>query len=321
MIYAPLISFVITLLVSAILLSSKVGKAIKDVPNERSLHKMPTPRVGGIGLIVGVLAGWLTLFNTLMLWILLPLLFLFSLSLIDDIRSLSVRIRFLMHFIAAASVVWGMGLFAENLLIAVMIILGTVWIINLYNFMDGSDGLAGGMAFFGFSSYGAAALVSGDKALAMMCFSVATASLGFLYFNFYPAKVFMGDAGSIPLGFLAAAMGLMGWSKGVWPIWFPIVVFSPFILDATITLLKRGLRGERVWQAHREHYYQRLVQLGAGHRNTALIEYLLMGSVGMSALWVLQHPDAQLAMWIIWSLIYVLAIAVLDFRWKVHQRA
>jgi UDP-N-acetylmuramyl pentapeptide phosphotransferase/UDP-N-acetylglucosamine-1-phosphate transferase len=319
--YAPLISALVTLLVTAILLSSKLGRAIKDIPNERSLHKTPIPRVGGVGLIAGVLVGWATLFHSLSLWTVLPLLLLFSLSLIDDIRGLSVRIRFLVHFVAAASVVWSEGLFALNVFWAVATVLMIVWVINLYNFMDGSDGLAGGMAFFGFSSYGAAALMGGDEALAITCFAVSTAALGFLYFNFYPAKVFMGDAGSIPLGFLAAAIGVVGWHKNLWPIWFPVMVFSPFVLDATVTLFKRALRGERVWQAHREHYYQRLVQLGVGHRNTALIEYVLMGAAGISALWALLHPDAQLVFGIIWFLIYGFAMADLDYRWRKSQRA
>jgi UDP-N-acetylmuramyl pentapeptide phosphotransferase/UDP-N-acetylglucosamine-1-phosphate transferase len=321
MIYAPLLSAVVTLLVSAILLSSKLARGIKDIPNERSLHEMPTPRIGGIGLVAGILAGWGMLFHSLSLWILLSFMLLFSLSLIDDIRGLSVRIRFLVHFMAAACIVWGEGLFGVNVLWALAAMLVIVWVINLYNFMDGSDGLAGGMAFFGFSSYGAAALMGEEEALAMMCFSVSAAALCFLYFNFYPAKVFMGDAGSIPLGFLAATIGIVGWNKDVWPIWFPLMVFSPFVLDATVTLFKRALRGERVWRAHREHYYQRLVQLGAGHRNTALIEYALMGSVGISALWALRNPDMLLTIGVVWFLIYGVAMAGLDYRWRASQRA
>ena len=86
----------------------------------------------------------------------------------------------------------------------------------------------------------------------------------------------MGDAGAIPLGYLAAVLGISGWLRGDWPLWFGLVVFSPFIIDATVTLAKRGLRGVRVWHAHREHYYQRLVQSGWGHRKTMFAEYGLM---------------------------------------------
>lgn len=321
MTFAPLVSALVTLLVSAILLSSKITRSIKDIPNERSLHEMPTPRIGGVGLIAGLLSGWAIMFHAPSLWILLPLLLLFLLSLIDDVRGLSVRIRFALHFIAAFSVVWGEGLFAANFLLAVAAILLIVWMINLYNFMDGSDGLAGGMTLVGFSVYGVASLMGGDEVLAMICFSIGAAALGFLYFNFYPAQVFMGDAGSIPLGFLAASIGIVGWDRNLWPVWFPVMVFSPFVLDATVTLLKRAIRGERVWRAHREHYYQRLVQLGAGHRNTALIEYALMISVGVSALWALQNPDVLLVIALAWCFIYGLAMVSLDYRWKVAQRA
>jgi UDP-N-acetylmuramyl pentapeptide phosphotransferase/UDP-N-acetylglucosamine-1-phosphate transferase len=321
MTFAPLVSALVTLLVSAILLSSKITRSIKDVPNERSLHEMPTPRVGGVGLIAGVLSGWAIMFHAPSLWILFPLLMLFILSLIDDVRGLSVRIRFALHFIAAFSVAWGEGLFAVNFILAVAAILLIVWMINLYNFMDGSDGLAGGMTLVGFSVYGVAALMGGDEVLAMICFSIGAAALGFLYFNFYPAQVFMGDAGSIPLGFLAASIGIVGWNRNLWPVWFPAMVFSPFVLDATVTLLKRAIRGERVWQAHREHYYQRLVQLGVGHRNTALVEYVLMISVGASALWALRNPDTLLAIVLAWCLIYGLAMRSLDYWWKVSQRA
>lgn len=321
MIYAPLVSALVTLSVIAILLSSKVAKSIKDVPNERSLHQTPIPRIGGVGIVAGILSGWGIMFYAPSFWIVLPLLMLFALSLVDDVRSLSVRVRFFLHFISALSVVWGTGLFAVNMILAVTAILMIVWMINLYNFMDGSDGLAGGMTLTGFSAYGVAALMGGDEGLAMICFSISAAALGFLFFNFHPAKVFMGDAGSISLGFLAASIGIVGWNQNLWPFWFPVMVFSPFVLDATITLLKRGVRGEKVWQAHREHYYQRLVQLGVGHRNTALIEYALMSLVGISALWALQNPSFLGEIGFFWCLVYGLAIVCVDYYWMVNEHA
>jgi UDP-N-acetylmuramyl pentapeptide phosphotransferase/UDP-N-acetylglucosamine-1-phosphate transferase len=100
--------------------------------------------------------------------------------------------------------------------------------------------------------------------------------LGFLVFNFAPARVFLGDAGSAPLGFLAAALGLLGWQERVWSGWFPLVVFSFFVVDASITLLRRGLQGERIWLAHKEHLYQRMVASGLGHTRTALLAYGVM---------------------------------------------
>jgi UDP-N-acetylmuramyl pentapeptide phosphotransferase/UDP-N-acetylglucosamine-1-phosphate transferase len=154
----------------------------------------------------------------------------------------------------------------------------------------------------------------------MMNFSIGAAALGFLYHNFYPAKVFMGDAGSIPLGFLAAAFGVWGWQQGYWPFWYPILVFSPFVIDATVTLLKRVRRKENLAQAHRSHYYQRLVQMGWGHRNTAIAEYALMLLAGASALWGI-GLDAQgqgnLLAW--WGAVYLGLATWIDRRWRRHE--
>jgi UDP-N-acetylmuramyl pentapeptide phosphotransferase/UDP-N-acetylglucosamine-1-phosphate transferase len=203
---------------------------------------------------------------------------------LDDLRGLHVAVRLAFHIAAAAWVSLdciGMGAGWIGLAAAV---LAVAWMTNLYNFMDGSDGLAGGMAVIGFSTYAIGAWLGGDTAVAAMCIAVTAAAMGFLVYNFPPARVFLGDAGSIPLGFLAGSLGLLGWARGLWPMWFPLIVFSPFIVDASVTLARRLVRGERVWQAHREHYYQHLVQNGWGHRRTALVEYILMIACGAAAL-------------------------------------
>jgi len=253
-------------------------------------------------------------------WVVLPLLVLIAVSLLDDKRGLPVRQRLPAHVIAAALLVFGSGMATQNILLALLVLPCVVWMTNLYNFMDGSDGLAGGMTFFGFSMYGLAALMHGNDTQAMLNFSIGAAALGFLYYNLYPAKVFMGDAGSIPLGFLAAAMGLWGWEQGNWPGWFPLLVFSPFIADATVTLVKRTVRGEKITEAHREHYYQRLVQIGWGHRNVALFAYVLMFAAGSSAIWGMRHSaEWPWLLLLVWGGIYALLMRVLDSRWKVFQ--
>jgi UDP-GlcNAc:undecaprenyl-phosphate/decaprenyl-phosphate GlcNAc-1-phosphate transferase len=319
--FPPVLAAMITLFLTNILLTSRAAKKIQDIPNARSLHAAPVPRIGGMALIIGLLAGWATLFNSLTWWIVLPLLALFIVSLLDDMRGLSVRYRLLVHIAAAWLLLYGSGLFAQHMLSGVLLLFMVVWVINLYNFMDGSDGLAGGMTLFGFVMYGIAAMLGHDVPFAMLNFSVAAAALSFLYFNFYPARIFMGDAGSIPLGFLVAAMGIWGWQKNLWPVWFPLLVFSPFVLDATVTLVKRGFRREKIWQAHREHYYQHMVQLGFGHRNTAILEYALMASVGACSLIALQYPEMASAILLIWGVIFVLAMLLLDYLWKAHKNA
>lgn len=317
--YAPLVSALVTLVLTFVLMTGRAGTIVRDIPNERSLHNAPIPRVGGIALMAGVLCGWALLLPFLAWWVVLPAVGLFALSLLDDLRSLPAGIRLIGHFLAALVAVAGAGV---SLLWLIPVLLFIVWMTNLYNFMDGSDGLAGGMALFGFGSYGVGAWVGGSEIFALLNFSVVAAALGFLVFNFHPARVFMGDAGSIPLGFLAAVFGASGWQQGDWPLWFPVLVFSPFVADATITLFKRAWRGEKLSQAHRSHYYQRLVQIGWGHRNTALAEYVLMLLAGLSALYGigLAYPGQSFLL-LGWCAVYLVLMTWVDKRWLEYQTA
>ncbi len=315
-----MIAALVTLLITTILLFSKVGKAMQDVPSELPQHDAPIPRIGGVGMMAGVLTAWALMLMSLAWWVVLPLLALIAVSLLDDKRGVPVRQRLLVHGIAAAVLVFGSGMATQNFLLALLLLPCVVWMTNLYDFMDGSDGLAGGMTFFGFTMYGLASLMHGDDTMAMLNFSIGAAALGFLYYNLHPAKVIMGEAGSVPLGFLAAAMGLWGWQQGHWPGWFPLMVFFPFVADATVTLAKRTLRGEKITEAHREHYYQRLVQIGWGHRNVALFAYALMFASGVSAIWYMSHfTEGPWLLFLIWGTIYALLMLALDSRWKVFQ--
>jgi UDP-N-acetylmuramyl pentapeptide phosphotransferase/UDP-N-acetylglucosamine-1-phosphate transferase len=309
-----------TSILLATILSSRFGNKVQDIPNERSLHSTPVPRIGGVGLIAGVLSGWALQINSLAWWLVLPLISLFVVSMLDDIYGLPVRHRFLVQLIGAAALVGGAGLFAhQGVVVALAVVLLTVWMTNIYNFMDGSDGLAGGMALFGFGIYATAAWMNHNEALAILNLSVAAAALGFLYFNFPPAKLFMGDAGSIPLGFLVAGMGLMGWQQGSWEPWFPVLVFSPFIVDASVTLAKRSLRGVKITEAHREHYYQRVIQMGWSHRKLMLAEYVLMAGSGISALFTLGQGFPWQVL-LAWVLIYSALMLPLDAAWKKFDR-
>lgn len=318
--YSPVIAVLVTLLLTIIILRGKFGQGALDIPNERSLHQKPIPRIGGVAMVSGLLSGWMLMLNTLEWWIILPLLAVFIVSLLDDIYHLTVRKRLAVHISAAVILVAGSGLLVQYGLPALLVVLLTVWMTNLYNFMDGSDGLAGGMALIGFSFYGFAALIAHDDTLAMLNFTVGAAALGFLYNNFHPAKIFMGDAGSISLGFLVAGMALWGWQRGVWSVWFPVLVFSPFIVDASVTLARRLLRGVHIGEAHREHYYQRAIQLGWGHRKVALSEYALMLATGLSALVALEQ-ELPWKLLLVWCGIYIGLMLMLDARWNKAKRA
>lgn len=322
-----LVAFAVCFFLLRGLLRGRLAATVMDQPNHRSLHAVPTPRIGGLGVLAGVLGGAMAILTlrgelSLPLWTLLLLLILLGgFCFVDDRRGLSAALRLPVHLAIAA--VWvassgkvGAGETAGWLIpVGLMFALG--WMMNLYNFMDGSNGLAGGMAVFGFGAYGVVAALAGQPELAALAFVVALAALAFLFFNFDPARVFLGDVGSIPLGFLVGALGLWGWQDAVWPAWFPLLVFSPFIVDATVTLVRRGVRGEKVWQAHHDHAYQRLVRSGWSHRRLALAAYLLMAGCAASAL-VLRFSAAA---WVtvglgVWAALYIALLFAVARHWR-----
>ncbi len=312
----PLLALTVTSLALGIFLRLSLGPL--DHPNHRSLHSRPTPRVGGLGMAMGVVIA--LSYVRVGDWhnVLVVAFALCALSLLDDYLKVPAALRFAAHAAAAALFLYASPWAAWSWAALLAVGLGLVWFTNLYNFMDGADGLAGGMALFGFGAYALAALDHGQPVLFLICVVLAASALAFLFFNFPPARLFLGDAGSIPLGFLAGALGFAGWQDGVWPAWFPLLVFSPFVVDASVTLARRTLHGEKPWRAHRSHYYQRLVRLGFSHRRLALLEYALMLALAASALAVLLlAPYLASALLVAWGVFYIWALRAIDRRW--HQ--
>ena len=313
----PLTAFAATLVTVWWLVRSRLSTLALDHPNQRSLHQTPVPRTGGLGIHAGIFLAWAVAGFNLSLSLWLALAVLLAVSFYDDLRGVPAIARLAAHLFVAGGLAASL-VFNDYGVTGVIIAAFTMaWMANLFNFMDGSDGLAGGMAVFGFSFYGIAAWFAGSTAFALLDFSVAAAAAAFLVFNFHPARIFMGDVGSVPLGFLAAAFGIIGWLQRDWAWWFPLLVFSPFIVDASVTLARRLLMRQRVWEAHRDHYYQRLVQLGWGHRRTALAEYMLMGVCGAAALVALGLSVAgQVAMLATIAVIYLALIAAIARKWR-----
>ena len=256
------------------LLVYRFGRFVLDEPTTRSLHSRPVPRTGGIAVLIGTAVA-LVVGAAGLSMLLGPALILALVSFADDLWRLPLAARLGVHAAAAGVAAWYLLSPIHPLQLG-LIIAGIIWMTNLYNFMDGSDGLAGGMGVIGFGTYAAACWIVGDAGLTLACLALSASCAGFLVYNVHPARLFLGDVGSIPLGFLAGAVGILGWREDLWPLWFPVLVFGPFIADATITLIRRAVRGERIWQAHRSHYYQRMVLMGLGHRGTAHVLYGLM---------------------------------------------
>jgi UDP-N-acetylmuramyl pentapeptide phosphotransferase/UDP-N-acetylglucosamine-1-phosphate transferase len=258
----------------ALLASGAAQRLAVDAPNARSLHAVPIPRIGGLVLVPVAVALAMTA-TPLPPQLVGATALLVLVGAVDDRRGLHFAPRLAVQLIAAALLLWPL-LPALGAPAALAIGLALVWGMNAYNFMDGSDGLAGGMALIGFATCAVAAAESNNGSLTALSLALAGAAGGFLVLNFAPARVFLGDAGSVPLGFLAGAMAVLGTLADAWAWWFVPLVFSPFLADATVTLAARGFAGKRVWQAHREHAYQRLVQAGHTHRRVALGAYGLM---------------------------------------------
>ncbi|RPH45501.1 MAG: glycosyl transferase [Burkholderiales bacterium] len=261
--------------VLATLLASGLSHRMLDRPNARSMHVTPTPRIGGLGVLAGLVAALAATRGALPWAAWAALATVAAVSTLDDLRGLGAGTRLALH-LAAATTIAVSALGGHGALTVAAGALAIAWLVNLYNFMDGSDALAGTMGVVGFGACALAAAAGGDAALAVASAAVAGACAGFLVFNLPPARLFMGDAGSTSLGLLAGAIGAVGVERDLWSPWLPATVFMPFAFDATATLLDRARRGCRVWEAHREHAYQRLNLSGFGHRRTALAYGALM---------------------------------------------
>jgi UDP-N-acetylmuramyl pentapeptide phosphotransferase/UDP-N-acetylglucosamine-1-phosphate transferase len=306
---------VVSAWITARLMKPEARIRILDKPNERSLHARAIPRTGGLGILLGFAFGlaaclvalWAGLASGILaaaargllqrdvLAIIVAVLVVGGMSFWSDRRHVSPLLRFITHVVAGTGLIWAgdfavtqfnvpfRGMMEMGIFAVPFTLLFIVWMTNLYNFMDGMDGFAGGMAVIGFGFLGALAFVADEANLGLLALVVAASAAGFLVFNFPPARIFMGDVGAVPLGFLAAALAVKGNREKVLGLWVPIIIFSPFIVDATVVLVRRILRRERIWQPHREHYYQRLVLAGWSHRKTVCAEYALMAVWGTVA--------------------------------------
>lgn len=333
---AMLVAPALALLLAAagVVVLRRAGAALpRDVPKARSLHTFAIPRAGGYAVWLGFLAaslafppdfplgwaGWLPPFAALLI-----------VSALDDAKEMAIVTRLCVHALAAlwaASAIVRFGAPKDMTILATAytiagVTIAIAWSSNLYNFMDGTDGLAGTMGAIGFAAYGLAALGIDDAHGAALrsapaFFALAAAMLPFLVVNRPRATMFLGDAGAVPLGFLAAAFGASGVVESIWPAWFPLLVFLPFVADATVTLLRRIMKRERFWEGHRSHHYQRLAQLGAGHGGTLAVYAPLMVGTACTALWCRTLPT-QTGWWALafWCGVVLMLFAAIDYHWR-----
>lgn len=264
-----------------------IRRSYLDIPNQRSSHQVPTPRIGGLGiaLIWYVCIIIPTLRDLFFANIALPLLFGFPIAIVsflDDLRPIRASVRFFTHLTCIAAtlvIIFNRFEVDENLFVLwlsvfILIIIGT-WFINLYNFLDGIDGYAASQAIIFFIiSY----RNTGEKFL-LLAIAVL---IGFLIFNWHPARIFMGDTGSTLLGFIIFISAVIFHITGSQPFLISLAYTSVFWTDATITLFRRILNKEKISKPHKKHAYQRLSQSGINHSGVTLIMisiYLILGII------------------------------------------
>ncbi|MBT8060252.1 MAG: glycosyltransferase family 4 protein [Gammaproteobacteria bacterium] len=253
-----------------------------DHPGERHSHSETTPRGGGAGLLLALIAAGAAFvpeaFPGFWFSCLLPALVAVAvIGAWDDHRSLSARFRFLVQ-LAACAWLLGCGVLGGWLPpgpLLPLAFLFCLWMINLYNFMDGSNGMAGLQGVFGGAVLAVLFRHGGDPQAAVLSVLLASACLGFLPWNLGRARVFMGDVGSLSLGLIFSALLVYGVATQAFSLPVSLMVMAVFLGDSTLTLLARVLRGERWYNAHRQHLYQRLIAMGWTHGRVAMLYQII----------------------------------------------
>lgn len=288
-----LTAFVLTVLATGITLRVLKHYHIMDNPNERSSHTVPQFRGGGWGVMIPFVillltAGWLADLMHIVLWVFAGIAVLMAVSWLDDTRGVSAKLRLLAQVVAVVLGYQALplgtdgGLILQGLLPqwaeAIVVGIGWVWFCNLYNFMDGIDGITGTQtAFIGAGVVMISLLaLPHDMLSPLLGSAMVGCGLGFLVWNWHPSKLFMGDIGSVPLGFVLGFMLLALAAQG--QLAAAVIVPLYYLGDATFTIVKRALQRKKIWEAHREHFYQQAIP-SPGKDHNIVMRYIIVGNV------------------------------------------
>lgn len=313
---AAIASFVLTYLVREI----AIRKAVLDIPNERSSHTVPTPRGGGLAIVLtwyGALIYFYTIHS-----IERDLLFAFCcgllitiISLFDDIFGVNYKIRLTGQFVASAGALYFLGglqkfdlgfyIVNQPLFLTLLAFVAMVWFINIFNFIDGIDGYAATETVF--ISLSIFSLFADKMMLILAC-----ATFGFLLWNWQRAKIFMGDVGSTMLGFTFSVFAIWYQNHNIAPITVWIVLTALFWFDATLTLFRRFKNKERLSQAHKKHAYQRIVQAGFSHGKTVMWSIVINVFLLIMTICLIQFNDAGLIFLAISVCVLYLIVKLID---------
>jgi len=300
------------------------GERVLDIPDARSSHTRPTPRGGGLGIVICVLIGAWSLFIYRILS--MPFKEIAALTLggsivalvgwLDDIHRLPYRIRLVVQAISSTIILIMIGYFrtvtvpfvGDIHLYSIGIPFALLWIMgltNAYNFMDGIDGIAGGQALIAGSGWAIIGYLSGETFVGLIGVLLAATSLGFLFHNWPPARIFMGDVGSAFIGFILAVLPIIAGHKNPRFMIAGLLMVWPFIFDTSFTLVRRMIKKENIFEAHRSHIYQRLVIARYSHRFVTLV-YMGLALTGaiLAFLWVKDSYGSDILVILIPTLLF-----------------
>ena len=335
---SAILVFILSLCAATVLTARVIRYAhrreLLDIPNARSSHATPTPRGGGLAVVVVVLitamALWLggILGNGTGLALLGGGGLMALTGWIDDHRDLPALYRLLLQFLAAGWLLaWlpghgvveiaGYTLGLGGLVLPALVVIACVWLINLYNFMDGADGFAGLQCLSACLAVALMLVMDGYRGGALLPTALAGACAGFMVWNWPPARIFMGDVGSYFVGYCLALLALL--TNGVQFIDLSIwgILLSVFLWDASLTLVMRIFAGQTWYKAHRSHAYQNLIQMGWTHRRLALgFAILQLGLLWPLAFYVHARPQAQGPVLLGISLLMVLIWGTIQYRFR-----
>ncbi|MBO6566693.1 MAG: undecaprenyl/decaprenyl-phosphate alpha-N-acetylglucosaminyl 1-phosphate transferase [Pseudomonadales bacterium] len=305
---------------------------IMDEPNHRSSHVKAVPRAGGVSIVItfyiGIALTWLLgEFEDVDFGLLAGFLFatfiIATISLIDDITDQSALVKLITQMVAVG-IVLSIGIYLDELAFPgfsyvdlgwIGIVISFFWILgltNAYNFMDGLDGLAGGVAAIAGLFFLIITYLQGSSFVYIISYSLLAGALGFLFLNFPPAKIILGDVGAAFIGFVFAVLAIIATRFDESRTSFfviPMLMFN-FIYDTSFTLVKRWLQGKNVLEAHREHLYQLMNRSGFSHMEVVLVQYCMVFMQGLGAMWMVQIPGDQRILVFVPFLIFQIAYSL-----------
>ena len=335
-----LVVFLFVALIMPYIMKTAEHIGAMDIPNERKVHKKPMPRLGGLAIFLGFLLGYMLFCSQTpqMISILIGSFILIIVGMIDDIKPINPLPKFLGQVAAAIVVVWygnivmqdisayglylNFGIFAKP--ITVLFIIS---VINCLNLIDGLDGLAGGISTIFFITISIIISIMGiynglDASLSLIMIG---ATLGFLLYNFYPAKIFMGDSGSMFLGYMIAVISLLGF-KNVTLISFlvPVLILAIPILDTFFAIIRRLLKGESFAKADKEHFHHQILKMSGNQIKTVLIIYLIQILFSIASIvYVLRNPKLGQIIYVILLIIIVWIVSTTNIvfdRKKISEK-